>query len=51
MSNFPELAYLLPGLALGLSAGISPGPLLTLVMTQTLKHGKGEGVKVSLAHW
>ncbi len=49
MSNNPELAYLLPGLALGLSAGISPGPLLTLVMTQTLKHGKGEGIKVSLA--
>jgi threonine/homoserine/homoserine lactone efflux protein len=39
----------LPGLALGLSAGISPGPLLTLVMTQTLKHGAGEGVKVSMA--
>jgi threonine/homoserine/homoserine lactone efflux protein len=49
MSNIPELAYLLPGLALGLSAGISPGPLLTLVMTQTLKHGVREGVKVSLA--
>lgn len=49
MNSVPELAYLLPGLALGLSAGISPGPLLTLVMTQTLKHGVGEGVKVSLA--
>jgi len=49
MSNIPELTYLLPGLALGLSAGISPGPLLTLVMTQTLKHGAGEGVKVSMA--
>jgi threonine/homoserine/homoserine lactone efflux protein len=49
MSDIPELAYLLPGLALGLSAGISPGPLLTLVMTQTLKHGVREGIKVSLA--
>ncbi|MEK6194377.1 MAG: LysE family translocator [Deltaproteobacteria bacterium] len=49
MSGIPELAYLLPGLAFGLSAGISPGPLLTLVMTQTLKHGVREGVKVSLA--
>lgn len=49
MSSSPELAYLLTGLAFGLSAGISPGPLLTLVMTQTLKHGAREGVKVSLA--
>ena len=49
MTNIPELSYLLPGLALGLSAGISPGPLLTLVMTQTLKHGAREGVKVSMA--
>lgn len=49
MNNIPELAYLLPGLALGLSAGISPGPLLTLVMTQTLKHGAREGIKVSMA--
>ena len=49
MTNIPELTYLLPGLALGLSAGISPGPLLTLVMTQTLKHGVREGIMVSLA--
>ena len=49
MANIPALTYLLPGLALGLSAGISPGPLLTLVMTQTLKHGAREGVKVSMA--
>lgn len=49
MNNIPEFAYLLPGLALGLSAGISPGPLLTLVMTQTLKHGVREGLKVAMA--
>jgi len=49
MVGMPELSYLFSGLVLGLSAGLSPGPLLTLVITQTLKHGIGEGVKVSLA--
>lgn len=39
----------LAGAALGLSAGFAPGPLLTLVLSQTLAHGPGEGVKVALA--
>ncbi|MHC1725236.1 MAG: LysE family translocator [Syntrophobacteraceae bacterium] len=37
------------GVILGLSAGISPGPLLTLVITETLQHGVRSGVKVALA--
>ncbi|MBW1946003.1 MAG: LysE family transporter [Deltaproteobacteria bacterium] len=37
------------GTVLGLSAGLAPGPLLTLVITQTLKHNAGEGVKVAAA--
>jgi len=37
------------GMILGLSAGLSPGPMLTLVISQTLKHGIREGVKVALA--
>ena len=37
------------GIVLGLSAGLSPGPLLALVIAQTLKHGVGEGMKVALA--
>lgn len=37
------------GVALGLSAGISPGPLLALVISQTLKHGSKEGAKVAVA--
>ncbi len=37
------------GLVLGISAGLSPGPLMSLVITQTLEHGKREGIKVSLA--
>jgi threonine/homoserine/homoserine lactone efflux protein len=34
---------------LGLSAGLAPGPLLTLVFSETLQHGTKSGVKVALA--
>jgi threonine/homoserine/homoserine lactone efflux protein len=37
------------GVVLGLSAGFAPGPLLTLVITQTLRHNSVEGVKVAMA--
>lgn len=37
------------GLVYGLSAGFSPGPLLMLVIAQTLQHGVKEGVKVAAA--
>lgn len=37
------------GLVYGLSAGFSPGPLLMLVISQTLQHGVKEGVKVAAA--
>lgn len=33
----------------GLSSGLSPGPLLTLVVTQTIKHDRKEGVKVAIS--
>jgi threonine/homoserine/homoserine lactone efflux protein len=42
-------AYFAAGAALGASAGFSPGPLLTLVMAQTLAHGPREGIKVAMA--
>lgn len=45
----PILASVSAGTVLGLSAGISPGPLLTLVISQTLKHGIREGTKVAMA--
>lgn len=35
--------------ALGLGAGVSPGPLLTLVVTATLQRGFGAGARVALA--
>ena len=44
-----ELSYLLTGIMFGLGAGLTPGPLMTLVFTETLKHGPREGVKVALA--
>jgi threonine/homoserine/homoserine lactone efflux protein len=37
------------GAVLGLSAGISPGPLLTLVITETMRHNSKEGIKVALS--
>jgi threonine/homoserine/homoserine lactone efflux protein len=43
------ITYLGAGMILGLSAGFSPGPLMTLVVTQTLRHGVREGVKVAAA--
>jgi threonine/homoserine/homoserine lactone efflux protein len=35
--------------ALGFWAGISPGPLLALVITETLRHGPGAGARVALS--
>lgn len=45
-----EFSYFLAsGLALGFSAGFAPGPLLTLVMAETLQHDMRAGVKVAIA--
>ena len=41
--------YLSSGLFFGIIAGISPGPLLPLVVSETLKFGPKEGIKLSLA--
>jgi threonine/homoserine/homoserine lactone efflux protein len=41
--------FLTAGIILGLSAGFSPGPLTTLVISQALQHGAREGFKVALA--
>jgi len=39
--------YLTMGALFGLSAGLSPGPLLTLVISETLQHTKAEGSKIA----
>ncbi|MCW8930122.1 MAG: LysE family transporter [Gammaproteobacteria bacterium] len=41
--------YLLTGILLGLAAGFAPGPLLTLVVSETLQHDVKAGIKVAFA--
>jgi threonine/homoserine/homoserine lactone efflux protein len=43
------LLLILLGLTLGLGATLSPGPLLTLVVTTTLERGFGAGLRVAVA--
>ena len=45
MELFSPLAV---GVVFGLSAGFAPGPLLTFVVTQTIKHNVKEGLKVAV---
>jgi len=44
-----SLPFLFTGLLFGLVAGISPGPLLALVIAETLTHSRKEGMLVALA--
>ena len=41
--------FLFIGIILGLSAGFAPGPLLALVVSETLRHNIRSGIKVALA--
>jgi len=41
--------FLMTGAVLGLSGGVSPGPLTALVISQTLRFGVREGMLVALA--
>lgn len=41
--------FLFAGLSLGLSAGFSPGPLLAMAISHTLRYGRGAGMKVAFA--
>lgn len=43
------IPYLFAGLNFGFAAGISPGPLATLVITRTLERGLGAGLRVAMA--
>jgi threonine/homoserine/homoserine lactone efflux protein len=43
------LAITLQALVLGLGAGLAPGPLLALVMTESLRGGPRAGMRVALA--
>lgn len=43
------LSFLVAGIVLGVSAGFAPGPLLALVISETLRHGPVAGIKVALS--
>lgn len=43
------LYYLATGALLGLGAGFSPGPLLALVVSESLRRGAAAGIRVALA--
>ena len=43
------LLFLLSGAVLGLAAGISPGPLLTLVVSETLRQNRKAGMAIAMA--
>ena len=44
-----EFAFIISGIVFGLGGGLTPGPLMTLVISETLKHGTREGIKVAMA--
>lgn len=44
-----DFSLFLSGSVFGLTAGISPGPLLALVVSETLRYGRGGGIRVALA--
>jgi threonine/homoserine/homoserine lactone efflux protein len=44
-----DLTFLVTGIIFGLSGGLTPGPLLTLVISETLRHNIREGIKISFA--
>ncbi len=44
-----SLPFFISGIVFGFVVGISPGPLLTLVVAETLKHNKKEGILVASA--
>ena len=43
------LHFIIAGVLLGVSAGFSPGPLSTLIISQTIAHNRKEGIKVAIS--
>jgi len=41
--------FLISGIIFGLAVGMSPGPILALVFSETLKHRKEEGIKIAIS--
>ncbi|HPJ36256.1 MAG TPA: LysE family transporter, partial [Spirochaetota bacterium] len=42
------IVYLLSGMSIGTTLALLPSPLLALLINETLKYGKHEGIKISL---
>ena len=42
-----SMPYLATGILLGLAAGVIPGPLTTLVITETIRHNRRQGIVVA----
>ena len=43
------IEFLVYGILLGLAQGLTPGPLITLIFSETLKYGKKEGLKIAIS--
>ena len=43
------IGFLISGMLLGLVEGISPGPIIALIFSETLKYGKKEGIKIAIS--
>jgi len=43
------LSYIAIGITLGIWAGLSPGPLFAVLVSQSVRYGTREGIKVALA--
>ena len=48
-TDINAIAIIISGIVLGVSGGLSPGPLTALVISQSLAHGIREGIKVAIA--
>jgi len=44
-----SVPFLITGISFGLAAGIAPGPLLVLVVSETLRHDRKQGILVAIA--
>jgi len=43
------IEFLFYGIFLGLAQGLSPGPLIALIFSETLRYGKKEGIKIAVS--
>jgi len=43
------IKFLVSGIVLGFATGVSPGPLLALVFSETIKYGIKEGIRIAIS--